>query len=116
MVAEREGMPYSAYLVKTGKKVLRFRLTAAQRLAIFDRDGWTCQLCLHPVSQDADPNGDEGASLDHIVPQSEGGLHEPANLRLAHRWCNTMRWFRPDLDLTQEFARRTAANPIPHGR
>lgn len=36
---------------------------------------------------------DWAASLDHIVPQSatDAPDHSPANLRLAHRWCNLVR-------------------------
>jgi 5-methylcytosine-specific restriction endonuclease McrA len=26
--------------------------------------------------------------LDHIVPLSEGGAHDPANVHLAHLGCN----------------------------
>lgn len=61
------------------------------RLAVFERDGWLCQLCMEPVDRDAAPNGDRYPSLDHIVPQSKGGTHLASNLRTAHRWCNSVR-------------------------
>jgi hypothetical protein len=40
-----------------------------------------------------DPLDDWAPSLDHIEPQSWALIpdHSPANLRLAHRWCNSVR-------------------------
>ena len=61
------------------------------RAEVFERDGWTCQLCNGPVDRDADPQSDWFPSLDHIVPQSKGGGHDADNLRTAHRWCNSIR-------------------------
>jgi 5-methylcytosine-specific restriction endonuclease McrA len=29
--------------------------------------------------------------LDHIVPLSRGGTHEPSNVQLAHYGCNSKR-------------------------
>ncbi|ALN14370.1 hypothetical protein ASQ49_02765 [Acidipropionibacterium acidipropionici] len=60
------------------------------RWAIYARDGWTCQICGLPVPTDAEFHVGE-ASLDHIVPWSRGGSDNPENLRLVHRFCNTVR-------------------------
>ena len=68
---------------------------AATRRAIYERDGWVCQICLGPVSPDATAHA-ERASLDHIVPQSRGGSHDPSNLRMAHVGCNARRRDRVD--------------------
>lgn len=51
--------------------------------AIWERDGGVCQLCGEPI---ADP---KQRSIDHIIPISRGGTHEPANVQLAHRVCNS---------------------------
>jgi 5-methylcytosine-specific restriction endonuclease McrA len=73
----------------------RFRLPRNVRLAIYRRDEWTCQLCTEPVDpklMDSDPLNDWAPSLDHIDCQSWGVRdHSPENLRLAHRWCNSVR-------------------------
>lgn len=63
------------------------------RLAIYERDGWTCQLCFEPVDPTLHYLDDWAASLDHIVCRSwsEEPDHSPENLRLAHRWCNSVR-------------------------
>lgn len=74
-----------------------------RRLAIYERDGWTCQLCGEAIDRAADPQRDDAApSLDHIVPRSHQLVpdHSDANLRLAHRGCNARRGAR--LDTLQE--------------
>ena len=52
--------------------------------AIYERDGWRCQLCGLLVRRGTE-------SLDHIVPLSFGGRHDTSNLQLAHRTCNQRR-------------------------
>lgn len=69
-------------------------ITLVERVGIYERDQWTCQLCLEPVDPDlmtTAPNDDWAPSLDHITTRVSGGGDEPANLRLAHRWCNSVR-------------------------
>lgn len=76
-------------------------ISAAERLTIYRRDDWTCQLCGNPV----DPNAElfkDRASLDHIVPRSLQDVQDdsPSNLRLAHVGCNARRGNRaPELEL-----------------
>ena len=78
---------------KAAAKSKRFKIRPAEREAIYERDGWTCQLCMEAVEPNADPLSDWYPSLDHIVPQSRSLVpdHSPANLRTAHRWCNSVR-------------------------
>lgn len=77
------------YLATRGQ----FSVTRRQRLGIYERDGWVCQLCGDPVAQDLDPLDDWAPSLDHIECQSWALVpdHSIENLRLAHRWCNSVR-------------------------
>ena len=51
--------------------------------AIYERDRGICQWyrCRKPVER-------RQMSLDHIVPVSEGGSHEPKNVQLMHLRCN----------------------------
>ena len=70
-------------------------IDAAGRQAIYERDGWVCQLCGGPIDFGASAHADR-ASLDHIVPQSRGGSHDPSNLRMAHVGCNARRRDRVD--------------------
>lgn len=50
--------------------------------AIRLRDQGRCGICGESVPGDQE-------SLDHIVPLALGGTHEPANVQLAHRVCNS---------------------------
>lgn len=71
----------------------KFAVSDAQRLAIYERDDWTCQICHLPVERDGDPLGPGAPTLDHIEPQSMTLIpdHGEHNLRLACRQCNTDR-------------------------
>lgn len=69
----------------------RFVVTPSRRLKIYERDGWTCQLCTEPVDPSLHHSDQWAATLDHIVPRSQGGDDSDENLRLAHRWCNSVR-------------------------
>ena len=70
-----------------------FDVSPIIRATIYERDGWTCQLCGDPVDPELDPNDRMGATLDHIEPQSWALIpdHTDSNLRLAHRACNSRR-------------------------
>lgn len=66
-------------------------ISAADRLAIYERDGWTCGICLEPVDKALTGHDQFGPTLDHIQPRSLGGSDDHENLRLAHRACNSAR-------------------------
>lgn len=65
------------------------------RTAIFERDGWRCQLCRKKVDGSLPTGHMMSATLDHIVPLASGGLHEAANCQLAHSICNSLKGDRP---------------------
>jgi hypothetical protein len=72
-------------------------MSTVRRLA--DRDGAVCWLCGNDVDVAAPAAAPWAGSVDHVVPRARGGGHEPANLRLAHRTCNSRRGSRlPELD------------------
>ena len=58
---------------------------------IAERDRWKCGVCRRRVSRDLQWPHAKSPSLDHIVPLSQGGAHDPANVRLAHLGCNSER-------------------------
>lgn len=78
------------------------------RMAIYERDGWVCQLCGDPVDPELKGNDRWAATLDHVVPRSMTLFPDdsPENLRLAHRSCNSKRGARVRLE---EKRRRVAA-------
>lgn len=59
--------------------------------AIAERDRWRCHICRTRVGKKILWPSSRSASLDHVVPLSHGGAHEPANVRLAHLGCNSAR-------------------------
>lgn len=48
---------------------------------IFARDEGVCGICFVSVPK-------EVATLDHVIPFARGGMHERANVQVAHRSCN----------------------------
>lgn len=57
--------------------------------AIFDRDGWTCQLCRSKVRPWTPGTIDLlAATIDHIVPMARGGGHLESNVQCACWSCN----------------------------
>lgn len=71
----------------------KFKISLERRLAIYDRDNWTCQICHEPIDRKAGHLTNWAPTLDHIEPQSHARVpdHSDANLRTAHRWCNSVR-------------------------
>lgn len=70
------------------------QISDRDRRAIYERDGWTCQLCGDPVDPSLNRFADAmAATLDHITPRSLTLFPDdsPENLRLAHRVCNSRR-------------------------
>ena len=56
---------------------------------VFMRDGWVCQHCKKRADKRFKHPNPMCASLDHIIPLSEGGTHTYANVQLAHLGCNS---------------------------
>lgn len=57
--------------------------------AIFDRDGWKCQICGVKTPKRLRGSYDDRApELDHRVPMAKGGAHTYANVQCACRRCN----------------------------
>lgn len=67
-------------------------ITVKRRRALYERDEWMCQLCSGPVDKTLHYLDDWAASLDHVIPRSKQLVpdHSDSNLRLAHRWCNSV--------------------------
>lgn len=62
---------------------------APVRLAeIAARDKWKCSLCGKRVLKSKKAPHPSSPSLDHVIPLSKGGAHDPANVALAHLGCN----------------------------
>lgn len=64
----------------------KYKLSARE---IARRDGTDCGICGLPVDMELGrADGLDCPSVDHIMPRSKGGEHDPENLQLAHLRCN----------------------------
>jgi len=58
------------------------RIEKIDRMAIIERDKWTCYLCGLICTP-------QNVTLDHVIPLFHGGSHTADNLRVACRSCNS---------------------------
>jgi len=61
------------------------------RSVIFERDKWRCQLCSEKLDMDTVAPHPRSPTIDHVIPLSKGGTHEPANVQAAHLSCNMIK-------------------------
>jgi hypothetical protein len=89
----RNSTPSSYCSKRCSSRHRRTKISKVLRLSIYERDGWICQLCMEPVDSALPHTDTWSATLDHIQCVSWALVpdHSAANLRLAHRWCNSVR-------------------------
>jgi 5-methylcytosine-specific restriction endonuclease McrA len=67
-------------------------LLAAERRAIFARDGYRCQYCGRAVDWNRPylwpTSGNPPGHVDHVFARARGGQNDPSNLKLACEGCN----------------------------
>lgn len=69
------------------------------------RDRWSCHLCHKTIpNPSTHDNRALMLSLDHILPQIQGGTDYPSNLACAHSGCNSARGERPIADFKEPFS------------
>lgn len=77
-----------------------------------------CNLCLRPADLAFyGPTGSYGrdtVTIDHVIPQSDGGGDELENLRLAHGTCNSSRGTR-DVEVARYELAGTYDGPMSSG-
>lgn len=71
----------------------RFAVSARRRLRLYERDGWTCQICNKETSREWSHDDPWSPTLDHVEPQSFALFpdHSDDALRTAHALCNSLR-------------------------
>ncbi len=72
----------------------RGALGRVDRVAVYERDGWRCQLCRQRVLRGRSVPHPLAPTLDHIYPLALGGSHEMLNVQLAHFRCNSRKGSR----------------------
>ncbi|MFJ6155762.1 HNH endonuclease [Pseudarthrobacter sp. NPDC092184] len=84
----RKGVTTTQSVPPSARKRNKGRTYSKHRQLVFERDNFTCQVCLLPTDPGARPTDDQYPTLDHIFSLALGGDDDPDNLRTAHRWCN----------------------------
>lgn len=74
------------------------KITQGRRYAVYERDGWTCQLCGGAVDPSAQVPGPAAPVIDHAIPLALGGGHSMENWQTAHFYCNSLK--RDQIDVT----------------
>ncbi len=107
-VCERCGAPYKSPIIAnkakyceacrlhfggnngTSARALKWgaRHEPIDKIKVFERDGWVCQICYEPVDRRAKWPHPRSASLDHIIPFAAGGDHTYDNVQCSHWECN----------------------------
>lgn len=64
---------------------------------IYERDEGICGICFESVPF-------ELATLDHVIPFTRGGMHQRANVQVAHRRCNIRKGNRLPFDREKSHA------------
>jgi hypothetical protein len=62
------------------------QISPTKHQIVSERDGGICYLCRLPTEGSGETP--RAPTVDHVIPQAQGGSHDLANLRLAHRQCN----------------------------
>jgi 5-methylcytosine-specific restriction endonuclease McrA len=55
---------------------------------VWYRDWGICGICKEPIDPDLKWPNKMSMTLDHVVALANGGMHEMANIQLAHAVCN----------------------------
>ena len=86
----RKANPEKCLINIQKRRALKFKAYVSKVIPyeIFYRDLFMCKLCNKPLDMKAKAPESLSPSIDHIIPLSKGGTHEPANCQAAHLRCN----------------------------
>jgi hypothetical protein len=79
---------------------------------IIKRDGPWCHYCGFEARGSPGSNTPEAPTRDHIFPRSLGGHGGFSNLRIAHRYCNSIRGIGEALSEKNESRHRVFVNKL----
>lgn len=97
----RQLYPDVAALADARRRMLKQQADRGERFApadVYERDHWMCGLCRLPVDPGSAWPHPMSASVDHILPLSQGGSHTLANVQCAHLSCNSRKCDRVESD------------------
>lgn len=68
--------------------VLPMMYESISRVAVLERDNWTCGICGQPIDRNAKAPHPLSPSVDHVIALASGGSHTYDNVQAAHFECN----------------------------
>jgi hypothetical protein len=80
------------------RNLKRIGVRIVDAIDLFDlgrRDGWGCHLCGESCDPSLSHLDRRYPTVDHLVPVSDGGEDSWANVKIAHRGCNSSRGNKP---------------------
>ena len=72
----------------------RYLRHGTSAMELYNRDGSACSICGEDIDMTLRHPDLLCATVDHVLPVSHGGGHEPENLALAHLTCNVTKQAR----------------------
>ena len=69
------------------QKYSKKKISQGTQLKVFRRDGFKCTKC----------GSSNDLTVDHIIPESKGGVHDIANFQTLCRSCNSVKGSKHDL-------------------
>lgn len=78
---------------------MKERIPLNLRRAVIDRDGLRCVYCDEDLV-------DKEIHLDHVIPESRGGLTTMTNLQVTCRKCNLAKGVLSESEFTQRLRQR----------
>lgn len=92
--ADGDGYDWSVEAMRRARSFGVTLVEPIRREDVFARDGWVCQGCQTRCGQ-PDPFDLNAATVDHITPLSQGGVHSMSNVRTLCLSCNSARQASP---------------------
>lgn len=75
-------------LYSAKRRAIMFKGDDIDRWVVFEAAGWKCCICRGEVDQELRLPNPMAATLEHILPLSQGGTHTWDNVDLSHAKCN----------------------------
>jgi 5-methylcytosine-specific restriction endonuclease McrA len=95
-VAKRLRRPIRKNYYSPKRRAIYAKGEKIDHLAVFEAHKWICCLCQKQIDKRLRHPNLWAATLEHIVPISQGGTHTYDNVAPAHAKCNFARGDRLD--------------------
>lgn len=77
----------------------------SMRQICWENGDGTCYLCGIAVQVGLEPDDPLAYTVDHVIPRALGGINDPSNMAVTHRFCNAFKEDSLLEDLPQGYRR-----------